>query len=252
MMTTNLIIIKQTSINTNTLAPVKINSKDLNRLLDSLYLRKTTNYSEVKNFFHDLENNIEELTNAKELLQFYENEVRKAQELGQTSYVEILSQQKELIKLESIMIDFGLTKYVTEKQVIDFYQKINPDQKLKFTWIKNYIRPIPNNVLEIKKKIDEYQIFDNYVILHYDPDHKNTALTKKEKEIAKDPILFGLIRDSRKLYFIVDWKDEYCDLTLDKMFEVLKEKVSEINNDSVKSYIRSINPNFHTFDQFKE
>jgi hypothetical protein len=49
-----------------------------------------------------------------------------------------------------------------------------------------------------------------------------------------------VIKNSKKLYFIADWKDEYCDLTLDQMFKILKEKVLKINNESVKSYIDTI------------
>ena len=64
-------------------------------------------------------------------------------------------------------------------------------------------------------------------------------MTKKEKEIKKDPILFGVIKKSRKLYYVADWKDEVCDLTLDKMFSELGENVLKINNKSVKSYINT-------------
>ena len=93
---------------------------------------------------------------------------------------------------------------------------------------------------EIKKDVDERKIFDNYVVLHYDPKENGEKLTKKEKEKKKDPILFGVIKNSKKLYFVADWKDEYCDLTLDEMFKILKEKVLKINNTSVKSYIDNI------------
>jgi hypothetical protein len=131
----------------------------------------------------------------------------------------------------------GLKKYVTEKQVIDFYEKVGQDKNLKLTWIKNFGRIIPEEVYKIKKDVDERKIFDNYVILHYDPANNGEKLTKKEVEKKKDPILFGVIKNSRKLYFIADWKDEYCDLTLEEMFKVLKGKVLQINNKSVKSYI---------------
>lgn len=57
------------------------------------------------------------------------------------------------------------------------------------------------------------------------------------QKAKKDPILFGVIRNSDKLYYIADWVDEYCDLTLEKMFETLQDKVLEINNTSVKSFI---------------
>jgi hypothetical protein len=89
----------------------------------------------------------------------------------------------------------------------------------------------------IKKEIDDRKIFDNYVVLHYDPKDNGEGLSKAEIEKKKDPILFGLIKNSRKLYYVADWKDEYCDLTLEEMFNVLGEKVLKINNKSVKTFI---------------
>ena len=40
---------------------------------------------------------------------------------------------------------------------------------------------------------------------------------KKQREKRRDPILFGLIKNSRKLYFICDWKTDTDDLTLEKL-----------------------------------
>ena len=96
---------------------------------------------------------------------------------------------------------------------------------------------IPEEVYEIKKDVDERKIFDKYVILHYEPKEDGHEMTKEEKEKKKDPILFGVIKNSRKLYFVADWKDEYCDLTLEEMFKVLKGKVLQINNKTVKTFI---------------
>ena len=48
----------------------------------------------------------------------------------------------------------------------------------------------------------------------------------------KDPILFGVFKNDTnvadRFYFLGDWVDEYCDLTLDKMIE----KYKEYNNES--------------------
>jgi len=65
-------------------------------------------------------------------------------------------------------------------------------------------------------------------------------MTEKEKEKAKDPILFGVMKNSRNLYFIADWEDEYCDLTLSKMLNVLGKKSLTINNKSVKSRLNHL------------
>lgn len=59
-------------------------------------------------------------------------------------------------------------------------------------------------------------VFDNYCVLSYDPKGENRALTEAEKrtleEKRKDPILFGVVKGSRRLYHVGSWKDEYCDL----------------------------------------
>jgi len=45
------------------------------------------------------------------------------------------------------------------------------------------------------------------------------------------------MNDSRKLYYIADWKDDYCDLTLEEMFKTLGAKTLQINNRTVKTFI---------------
>lgn len=61
-----------------------------------------------------------------------------------------------------------------------------------------------------------------------------------KKARAKDPILFGMIANSDKLYFVADWTDDYCDLTLDKMLKVIGKDVLKVNAESLKSRIEKI------------
>ena len=64
-----------------------------------------------------------------------------------------------------------------------------------------------------KIEADRLEVFDNYVVLHYDPDKKASDMTESEKKVAKDPILFGVIFGSDRLYYIGDWIDpDFCDL----------------------------------------
>ena len=64
-------------------------------------------------------------------------------------------------------------------------------------------------------------VFDNYVVVHYSDlirkaaaveDETSEAEEKKAREKRRDPILFGLIKNSRKLYYITDWKTDVDDL----------------------------------------
>jgi hypothetical protein len=191
----------------------------------------------VVDFFTNLSGSYEELTPIAEIATHYENAVVEANVMGQTALLEKLKDMIDVVRGEAHLITMGLKKYVTEKQVIDFYEKVGEDKNLKLTWIQNFNRIIPEDVYIIKKDVDDRKIFDNYVVLHYDPKDNGEGLSKAEIEKKKDPILFGLIKNSRKLYYIADWKDEYCDLTLEEMFNVLGEKVLKINNKSVKTFI---------------
>ena len=60
--------------------------------------------------------------------------------------------------------------------------------------------------------------------MHYDPAGKSSAKTKKEIEEEKDPILFGVFKESRRLYYIGDWIDEYCNLTMNEVAKLLGKK----------------------------
>ena len=54
--------------------------------------------------------------------------------------------------------------------------------------------------------------------------------TREEREKAKrrDPILFGIFKESRKLYYIGDWVDDYCDLTRKRILPAEIAKTAEV------------------------
>ena len=218
----------------------------INWLLKKLQKTQTTQIEQEKKikkvmtvveFFTSLSGSYEELTPIAEIAEHFKDAVIQANVMGQTALLEKLRDTMDVFRGEAHLISLGLSKYVTEKQVCDFYEKVGEDKNLKLTWIKNFNRIIPEKVYIAKKEADDRKIFDNYVILHYDPQDNGQEMTKAEKEKKKDPILFGVFKNSRKLYFIADWKDEYCDLTLEEMFKTLGGKVLNINNKSVKTYI---------------
>jgi hypothetical protein len=199
--------------------------------------KKSQKLISIVDFFTKLSKSYEELTPIAEIADHYEKALVQAKTMGQTALLQKLVDLLDTVKGEAHLIVMGLKKYVTEKQVVEFYEQVGEDKNLKLTWIKNFNRIIPEEVYGVKRDIDERKIFDNYVILHYDPENNGEKLTKEEIEKKKDPILFGVIKNSKKLYYVADWKDEYCDLTLEEMFKILGEKVLKINNKSVKTFI---------------
>lgn len=159
--------------------------------------------------------------------------LKKAKQMGQEALVDQWLGRLFIIKYESFLRASGFHHKISEAQLVDFIKKTKKGVAL--TWIKNFAHPIPDEVIERKLKADSLHVFDNYVVLHYDPEGKVYAPTEKEKEEERrrkaDPILFGVLEESHDLYYIADWVDKYCDLTLDKFLEVsgLDKAQLEIN-----------------------
>ena len=152
----------------------------------------------------------------------YIKAIKSADLAGQNALKERLLGGLIINKYESVLNAIGKYYVIKEEDVVNFAK--NTPKGLALDYIKNYIRPIPTEVINEITKMNELEIFDNYVILHYDPDRKSFKETFRELERRRDPILFGVIKGSKKLYYITDWIDEYCDLTLDKFVEVLQRE----------------------------
>ena len=80
--------------------------------------------------------------------------------------------------------------------------------------------------------MNELEVFDNYVILYYDPEGIVYKETAHEEAKRRDPIIFGVIAGSKKLYYVADWIDEYCDLTLDAFVDTLGIEKEDLHFDA--------------------
>lgn len=156
---------------------------------------------------------------------------------GQVGLKEKLFAELITNKYESVLFANGMYKAVSADKIVELAQ--GSKKALSLDYIQNYGRVIPTDVIKKKIEADKLHVFDNYVILHYDPDGKSYVATEKERkkevEKKKDPILFGVIMGSDKLYYIADWIDEYCDLTFDKLTEILGKEI--IEKDFIKDKI---------------
>ena len=202
---------------------------------------KKIRYQSVDEFFNDVKDSIKKLEVNPNSVEFYTNAIETAKNNGQIAFLEILRDKKDGVLAEAKLLEVGEIKYVTEEDVVKFYKKANLGSKmLKLTWMKNYARMIPDDVIENKKKYDVLELFDNYVIMHFDKNDTSTQMTKAEVEKAKDPILFGVLKGTRNLYFIGDWIDEYCDLTLDKFLSTLEmEEARKLSEESMKDGLKN-------------
>jgi hypothetical protein len=173
----------------------------------------------VEEFFSHIKNSASELNVVKERAAGYERAMVNARRTGQKALFEQLRDGLAAYKAETQLVAMGLTKFIEEETIVRFVEQTKRGLRLDF--VANFARQIPEDVIAKKDRADELGIFDNYAVLHYDPQGKAYAETEAEKEAKKDPILFGLMKGKRVLYFVGDWIDEFCDLTLDQFADVM-------------------------------
>jgi len=122
---------------------------------------------------------------------------------------------------ESLMYAKGFRLFI-ERDDLDRNKYRIRGGHISDTKFEDFTRIIPKDVLKKKKESDG--LFDSYVIYHYwsnasEDSEAVKSMTPEEKEKMKDPILFGRINETNRLYFIADWEDEYCDLTFDEIVD---------------------------------
>jgi hypothetical protein len=178
----------------------------------------------IHEFFSSIKNKQKDLEIVHGRAIGYECALEQARKAGQKALVEQLMIGLDATRSETQLHTLGLTTVLTEAILVEFVKK--SPKGLRLDWIKNFTRVVPDEVLEAKLKCDERNIFDNYVVLHYDPDKKSWAETEAEKRDRQDPVLFGVIKGRRLLYFVGEWIDEFCDLSLDEIAEVLSKETA--------------------------
>lgn len=173
----------------------------------------------IQEFFTNVKLTAYELHVVKERAAGYESAMLNARQAGQRALYEQLNDGLNAFRMETHLVAMGLTKCVYEDDIVGFYKQCQ--KGLRLDWVRNFTRIIPPEVTALKVRADELGLFDNYVVLHYDPEAKSYAMTQQEKEAKRDPILFGLMKGRSVLYVVGDWVDEVCDLTLDQFADAM-------------------------------
>jgi hypothetical protein len=208
----------------------------ISRLLKSFKRTKKekVDFNEVKAFFENIKVDIKKLnTEDSDIIDIYLDQIEKAKSTGQQALVDMLLEKSKTVGYESLLLNNGITRFIESDTIVKYYQMLKHKKLLKLVYIKNFVRIIPNDIIEEKLRVDELKIFDNYVVLGFDKDDKMSKMTKKEIEKAKDPILFGIIKGSNRLYFIGEWEDEHCDLTLDEIYEKTNVEKKKLNKSNI-------------------
>lgn len=138
---------------------------------------------------------------------------------GQTKGMRKLLFHLDCIEKEREIVKVGIDTFVYRDD-IEYYIDNVADDVVKIIDIGSYEREIPDEIVDVIDKVGG--MFDQLYIVFTDYTGEVERQVEEERR-SKDPILFGVFQDEKsrsvidRFYFLGDWVDEYCDLTLDKL-----------------------------------
>ena len=150
--------------------------------------------------------------------------LKKYMVTGQVKAAKELYSRCVYLEKEIQLVRKGITQYVLRTDIDNYIEKI-AGKCVCIIELKNFDRDIPDDIID--RVAETKEIFDEYFVVFTDYTGGKRSKVEKERR-EKDPILFGNIfvdgMVSPKMYFIGDWIDDYCELTLDKMIEEIAKK----------------------------
>lgn len=160
----------------------------------------------------------ESFNNCSVLLEKYER-------TGQIDGMKKLIFLAETILKERKLVQIGLDTFVYKEDIECYIEEVDSNV-IKVIELSRYERDIPDEIVEIVEKTKP--LFDELYVVFTDYTGEIERKVNEERR-DKDPILFGAFidRESKvcvdRFYFLGDWVDEYCDLTIDKMVTGMKQ-----------------------------
>lgn len=137
--------------------------------------------------------------------------------------------------MEHKILEAGIDTYIYLEDILEYVNNVK-DKQISLIELERYEREIPDEIVETIKMCKDKNLFDEYIIIFTDYKKEMSKKTKKE-DVEKDPILLGMLCDKEtdiacpRFYYLGDWVDEYCDLTLEKMLSVLgQDKKHDLNS----------------------
>ena len=167
------------------------------------------------------------------LLKVYDNcleLIEKYKITGQKKGLRKLMFHLDCIEKEREIVKMGIDTFIYRDDIEEYIDKVAKNV-VKIIELENYEREIPDEIIDMISQVKDK--FDQLYIVFTDYTGKTEREVQKERR-SKDPILFGTFQDSKsksvidRFYYLGDWEDEYCDLTLDKMVNET-EKVGKRN-----------------------
>jgi len=155
--------------------------------------------------------------------------LEKSKLTGQTDMAKKLTSELELALRELDAAKKGFDIFVSRKDIERYISDVEA-KSIKIVELSKYEREIPDNIID---KISEAnEIFDDLYIIFTDYTKKETKKVASHRR-DKDPILFGAFKNKvdekniyveDRLFFIADWVEEKCDLTLEELCRDIRDK----------------------------
>ena len=145
--------------------------------------------------------------------------INKYKVTGQRKAIKKLMFHLECIEKEREIVQMGINTFIYRDDIEEYIDNIAKDA-VKIIELENYEREIPDEIVDVIAAVKDK--FDQLYVVFTDYTGKVERQIQKERR-DKDPILFGTFQDKKnravidRFYYLGDWEDEHCDLTLDKM-----------------------------------
>lgn len=152
--------------------------------------------------------------------------MEKYNRTGQIDAMKKLLFHLETIERERKVIAAGIDVFVYLDDIKQYINDVG-DKVVKIIELDRYEREVPDEVVAKYEKVKD--IFDRFIVVFTDYTKQHTEKTQKTRK-ERDPILFGMFQNKKgrdtitaeRCYFIGDWEDEYCDLTLEKLVSEMR------------------------------
>lgn len=208
-------------------------------------------------YFDILKNKKQHMDDAflNEFEQVIDKELAKAMQTEQQFVVRRLAYCKSVVEREHELVKQGIDVFVLREDIEEYIKSVEK-KVVKIIELEMYPRTIPDEIVAQIAKLKEQKIFDIFYVLFTDYTGEAEKQVAQERR-RKDPIIFGAFQQKLngvwdihdRFYFIADWEDEYCDLTLTKLVTAMSKKGKNIVNevsikaptaDEVRSYIHAL------------